>query len=542
MKKVFTLALAAVMILSALAGCGGAATGTEGTTTAAAAETSAATQQETTAKEMKEAKVVWYWNTSNAQLPEDGYIAKKTKEDINVTYVHVKPSSTNFDERLNLMIASNEMPDVITCPPATKSRLLAEGLIQPIEQYMNDQYIPNVIRIQKNWDVALQLNTGTDGKVYGVPFTNNVNRTNFTAIRMDWLKNLNLNVPTTLEELKDVLVQFTKNDPDKNGKDDTYGTMIDKMWGSLGYAFEMGARWDMWYKTDNGQVALGYFLPRSKDFLKYVRSLVETGALDPQLMTQTAANIDEKMKAGKIGFTFGYQGSEQARDLKSILPEADWQPMQPPKGIYDKGYMNSSGVFSLEHVIASKVEDPEPIFRLMNYMADDKSTSQDNLDFTGSYWTSRYGEKGVNWDIVDGKFDAGGAVEKFATQNKTDTWSSRAARFKSQFDFTFLASLPDWMRVFEETLYSYPNYYDIPDSDPNKYILTDGFILPEDVANFVQQMDVKWEEFYGKAVLGTIDIDKGWDEFIATAEKTEPGLQKVKEVMTKALTDAGRLK
>lgn len=42
-------------------------------------------------------------------------------------------------------------------------------------------------------------------------------------IRQDWLENLGLEMPTSLDELYDVLYAFTYNDPDGNGVDDTYG-------------------------------------------------------------------------------------------------------------------------------------------------------------------------------------------------------------------------------------------------------------------------------------------------------------------------------
>ena len=42
-------------------------------------------------------------------------------------------------------------------------------------------------------------------------------------IRKDWLDNLGLEVPTTLDELFDVMYAFTYNDPDGNGKNDTWG-------------------------------------------------------------------------------------------------------------------------------------------------------------------------------------------------------------------------------------------------------------------------------------------------------------------------------
>ena len=42
-------------------------------------------------------------------------------------------------------------------------------------------------------------------------------------IRTDWLKKLNLSMPTTTEELMAVAKAFAEQDPDGNGKKDTYG-------------------------------------------------------------------------------------------------------------------------------------------------------------------------------------------------------------------------------------------------------------------------------------------------------------------------------
>ena len=46
----------------------------------------------------------------------------------------------------------------------------------------------------------------------------------YYCIRKDWLANLGLEMPTNDREFLEVLKQFTFNDPDGNGKDDTWGT------------------------------------------------------------------------------------------------------------------------------------------------------------------------------------------------------------------------------------------------------------------------------------------------------------------------------
>ena len=45
-------------------------------------------------------------------------------------------------------------------------------------------------------------------------------------VRQDWLDAVGKEVPTIIDEFYDVLVAFTKNDPDGNGKDDTRRTWV----------------------------------------------------------------------------------------------------------------------------------------------------------------------------------------------------------------------------------------------------------------------------------------------------------------------------
>ena len=63
-----------------------------------------------------------------------------------------------------------------------------------------------------------------DGECVFVPrdsVTNHVGM--LMCIRQDWLDALNLEVPTNVDELHDVMTAFTKDDPDGDGAVDTFG-------------------------------------------------------------------------------------------------------------------------------------------------------------------------------------------------------------------------------------------------------------------------------------------------------------------------------
>ena len=73
-------------------------------------------------------------------------------------------------------------------------------------------------------------NASIDGKTYATDRARALGR-NGVTIRKDWLENLGLEEPKTIDEFYNVLKAFTKDDPDGNGKDDTYGLVASKFTG-----------------------------------------------------------------------------------------------------------------------------------------------------------------------------------------------------------------------------------------------------------------------------------------------------------------------
>lgn len=78
----------------------------------------------------------------------------------------------------------------------------------------------------KQLNPAILKQTSVDSKIYGL-YTERPSSRQGVIIRKDWLDNLHLNNPQTLDELYEVMRQFTSNDPDQNGKQDTLG-LVDR--------------------------------------------------------------------------------------------------------------------------------------------------------------------------------------------------------------------------------------------------------------------------------------------------------------------------
>ena len=160
------------------------------------------------------------WMTMlHTPAPPSGDIESKLEEHtgINIDFSWIPDASK--DERINAALASNSLSDIVTLTDiknTTVRNALASGMFWDVEPYLEE--FPNLANISEARLESSRIN----GHIYGVPFQKPIARYGI-VVRKDWLENLGLDVPHTLEDLEKVAQAFTENDPDGNGKDDTVG-------------------------------------------------------------------------------------------------------------------------------------------------------------------------------------------------------------------------------------------------------------------------------------------------------------------------------
>ena len=144
--------------------------------------------------------------------------------DMDITWQWQEQATYYDDEHLGLWISTGNVPDVMVVGNnSTFLNAAQSGLFWDLTDYLGDY--DNLATIS---DVAL-ANASYNGHQYGVPRHRTVAR-NGIGYRADWLQNLGLKEPLTLEDFSAMLYAFTYNDPDGNGVDDTVGLGMDS-WG-----------------------------------------------------------------------------------------------------------------------------------------------------------------------------------------------------------------------------------------------------------------------------------------------------------------------
>lgn len=222
MKKAVKAISLVLTVAAVLAGCGKDSGGTEAVSTKNAEGRYDPVLTIRIAKQLDE-------NTGRYGEGED--INKNPMVDLAVEKLGIKMETIllggdagNYDTKLRLALTgSEELPDVF---PVYGTQMIADmiesGKVKAIDEDI-EKYMPD--RLKEIYDKYPQTFYPVikDGKTYGIACTPFLTEGQVMIIRQDWLDKLGLKAPTTLDEFEEVIRAFTEQDPDGNGKKDTYG-------------------------------------------------------------------------------------------------------------------------------------------------------------------------------------------------------------------------------------------------------------------------------------------------------------------------------
>jgi putative aldouronate transport system substrate-binding protein len=221
-----------------------------------------------------------------APLGSDPYILRHFEDILNVEFDIWNIDHQQYDELLNVRLASGEIPDMfMVLRPNNLQKYVAQDLLAPIPYENIEEYMPNTFALSwtEVFPNALDL-AKIDGEIYGLPSlsTGNIYRLPI-VYNQNWLDAVGKSVPTTIEEFEDVIYAFAHEDPDGNGAKDTYGLSSEGLlllWGMYG----MVPLQDYFAEKD-GELVFMPIEPEMKEALAYAKKWYDDGVLDPEFIT-----------------------------------------------------------------------------------------------------------------------------------------------------------------------------------------------------------------------------------------------------------------
>lgn len=389
-KKTLTFLLVLCMVASVFAGCGGGSavknpnnqnSGSTATQAPIATQASIETQDPfgkyetpitiTSVRDLPNPAIVKYPVGDDIE----NNIWTRTIADelgINIKYLWTVDSS-QLGTRLNAMIAGSQLPDFFLATAAQYQELRDAGLLADITD-VYDAYASDMVKETINGsgkDVIAAVTQ--DGKMTALPTIASQEFGPMLWIRTDWLKNLGLEEPKTIDDVLKIAEAFALNDPDGNGKKDTWGIPINGdttgglAW-QLGFMNSMNSYPGIWVDDGNGGLQYGSITAETKNALAKLRDLSEKKVIDPEFVTRDYwANYDQ-ITSSKYGIIYGpyYDSISPLQPTVDADPKAEWKAF-PLLGVDGMAKMQQAVPLSGYWVINKDCKNPEAVIKLLNF-------------------------------------------------------------------------------------------------------------------------------------------------------------------------------
>lgn len=426
----------------------------------------------------------------------------------------ISKSNTDFSQAFNLMLASGNMPDiVVTYDPVTLSEYGADGAFVKLNEYI-DKYAPNIKKfLDENPEIKRRI-TSYDKNIYYIPHIPGGSVSTGWFVREDWLKKLNMSVPTNVDELYTVLKAFKNNDPNENGKADEIPYFSNTSKVDCLYPL-WGARPD-WYVKD-GKVKYGPYETEYKTAIQNISNWYAEGLIDAEIYTR-GNNAREKLFSENVGgITHDWFGSTAAfnTSLSGKVQNFKIKAFAPPSGVELESRPISS---PCGWAISSSCKNIETAVKYFDFWFSKEGSRLMN-----------FGVEGVHYDLVDDK-----PVFKKELLNQSD-FKKQLTSFGVQMDIGFVQdfeyekqwineSAVEGMKLYEEGNFveeQFPMISMEYSSDEMKEYSN----LQTQIDTYVSEMEQKW-------ILGANDVNSTYDGYIQKLEKF--GINRLIELQQKA--------
>jgi len=240
----------------------------------------------------------WLAYQTVAQPDPNSDVVKAVEKRFNVKFNFWYVDDARWSDTLNIKFAAGEVPDFFRLNEANLGKYIDQGIVAELPLTALRKGAPTFVKMidQYDPDGGIWSKTYYKGKNYGFSSVNyDATFPQTVAWRTDWLKAVGIKkIPTTLAEFEKAVYAFRNNDPDGNGKKDTYGlsnSTFDLVFGAYGVnpAFSDGlrapTRWEVLWSKKNGKYTANVTQPEVKEGLATLAKWYKDGVIDPEFIT-----------------------------------------------------------------------------------------------------------------------------------------------------------------------------------------------------------------------------------------------------------------
>lgn len=323
----------------------------------------------------------------------------------------IQPPANQAKQAINVLLASGELPDVIEYEwanfPGGPEKAIKDGYILRLNDLI-EQYAPNLKKyLAEHPEIDKQIKTA-DGSYYVFPFIQGDVRLRTyqgPIVRQDWLDELGLPLPRTIDQWHDMLVAFKE----KKGIEAPMSFLgtPNPLFGieNGGFVGAFGVK-KGFYLDGEGKVKFGPIEAGYMQFLALFRQWYAEGLLDKNMATVDTKTLDASMITGRSGATIWNAGAGigtwtpivRELDEKASFVPAPYPVLhdgeRPKFGQRVYSYMSSGGV-----AISAKSDKAAEAVRMLDYGYGPEGHLLFNFGIEGVSYTME-GDKPTYTDLI----------------------------------------------------------------------------------------------------------------------------------------------
>lgn len=320
-------------------------------------------------------------------------LGKKIEENTGIKVQYIHPENT---EQFNLMLASNDLPDIIeknwryAYPGGPKKALKGNQII--VLNDLIDKNAPNLKKYLEANEEVKKMTTTNDGEYYMAPFVRGDESLLISTgpiVRKDWLDELGLDLPETMADWHNMLKAF-------KSKSSGAPLIVDGIHTSLTYGvFSAAYGAPKQFFVDDGNIKYGPILDGYRDCLMELNRWYSEGLLDNNFMGVDSKMVDSSMTSGASGATVGALGGGLGKWIAASSEEG-YDLVGTPYPVLNKGEKSmfsarQNSVPGYGAAISGKCSNPEEAMKLLDYFYSDEG-----------HILLNFGIEGESYTVVDG--------------------------------------------------------------------------------------------------------------------------------------------
>ena len=340
---------------------------------------------------------------NNSNLPEgntyeDNAYTRYLRKMLNIQNESVyMEREERYDEYVNILVKDHTLPDVLVVSDReTLHELVENDLVEDLTDVYESCASPRIKEMYDSYGGELLEGGMFDGRLMAIPETVIDHGPCLLWLRKDWMEELGLSEPESLEEAFTIIEAFRENRMGAEAGEEPIGLLCDtSLVGTTSTNYSVEPVFDSfhaspqrWIQNDQGEIVYGSVTEETKEALGYLNQLYERGILDTDFALRAQNNLRDLVVEGKCGAFFGlwWTPNNPLMDTYSQECGAEWEPYYFTGDVQIEDQRFATFRDNKYVVVRKGYEHPEIVMKIISVLFDYTRYEAKDADEVNSYF------------------------------------------------------------------------------------------------------------------------------------------------------------